>query len=111
VSKVSLRLTVDYQDMCSELGIEDSAFMIQPGCLVLNAAHSWRAGYLLSDFYERNQVVMDVIRRGASYSALTPPSPAGVAVVSPTKRGVLLGVKKNPIPQPRLRSHLRFGLR
>jgi hypothetical protein len=83
--------------MCAELDIEGNMYMVQYGCLVANAAHSWRAVYLQSDFYERNQIAMDVILRGVSCDVLKPSSPVGVAVVAPSKRGDFAMEGEEPI--------------
>jgi hypothetical protein len=72
--------------------------MVQHGCLVVNSAHSWRAGYLQSDFYERNQVALDVILRGVSCDIPKPSSPVEIAVVSPSKRGEFAAEEEEPIP-------------
>lgn len=79
--------------MCSSSGVECNPYMIQYGCLVMNAAHSWREGYLSSDFYERNQMAMDII----SVRAPSLPSTSGVAVISPTKRGDF-SIDEEPVP-------------
>lgn len=97
MSKVSQRLTEEYQQTCLFLGVEYNPYMIQFGCLVVNSAHSWRGGYLFSDFYERNRMAMDIILRGTSVPSEPPLLSPGVAVVSPTKRDNVV-IDEEPIP-------------